>query len=71
MIEHALVKAIIITKVIEMISAKYCLSLNASRNLFYNSKTLKLLEDNKTCLYSQSPLYIFSLFQEEHNKKRS
>jgi len=68
MIEHSLVKAIIITRVIEMISSKYCLSLNASRKLFYNSNTIKLIEDNNTGLYSQSPLYNFSLFQEEYLK---
>jgi len=66
---HSLVKAIIITKVVEMISKEYCLSLDDSRDLFYKSKTLKLLEDNKTGLYAQSPLYNFSLFQEEYEKK--
>jgi len=68
MIEHSLVKAIIISGVIEMISKKYCLSLNASRDLFYHSNTIKLLEDNRTGLYGQSTLYNFSLFQEEYEK---
>jgi len=69
--KHLFAKIILISKVVELISKEYSLSLDEARNLFYKSKTIKLLNNNNTHLYSQSPLYNFSLFEEEYNKKRS
>lgn len=65
MIEHSLVKATIIPVVIKMIQEKYSLSEEEAFNEFYLSRTAKNLSDESTGLYGQSPLFIFSLFEEE------
>jgi len=60
---HVLAKTIIITKVIELIARKYSLSLREARDLLFQSPLIKLIEDDETGLYGQSPLYCFSLFE--------
>ena len=37
------------------------LSLNEAMNLFYNSKTFRLLINPETGLYYQSPIYVFDV----------
>ena len=64
--DHSTVKALIIPEVIKMISDKYKVSLEQAMDDFYMSKTCALLSDDNTDLYSQSALYIFSLFESEN-----
>ena len=68
--EHTLVKIVISSHVIEYIAEKYKLTIDESRDLFYNSETVKLLADDETGLYGESFLYVFSLFVEEMNTKK-
>ena len=66
---HALSKTILIDKVIELIAQKSKVSLDMARHSLYNSNVIDLIDDDETGLYGQSPLYIFSLFDEERNKQ--
>ena len=67
---HQSSKTILISKVIELITKKYNYSIHEARNIFYKSNVIKLIEDDETGLYGESPLYVFSLFEEENNLKR-
>lgn len=62
---HNLSKSILIVKVTELIAEKYHLSLAYARDKLYSSDTIKLIEDDETGLYGESPLYVFSLFEKE------
>ena len=62
---HNLSKSILIVKVTELIAEKYHLSLTEARDKLYSSDTIKLIEDDETGLYGESPLYVFSLFEKE------
>ena len=66
---HVLSKTIIITKVTELIAEKYNMPLEDARNLLYGSNIIKLIEDDETGLYGDSPLYAFSLFEQEYQKR--
>lgn len=63
--EHYLIRATIIPKVVEMIQERYHLTEQDALRAFYQSATGASLADDKTGLYGQSPLYIFGLFKEE------
>ena len=63
--DHTLSKTILITKVIELIAEKRRISLDEARDSFYKSETIKLLDDDETCLYGESPLYLLSLYEHE------
>lgn len=67
-IQHTLAKSIIITRVIEMIASNQHIRIDEARTLFFKSKTIKLLEVDETGLYVDSPLYVYSLFEEETKK---
>ena len=62
---HQLAKTILIVKVTELIAEKYRISLSEARDKLYSSDLINLIEDNETGLYGESPLYAFSLFEEE------
>ena len=68
--EHILAKTIIISRVVELISANYKVSLDEARDLLYKSETLKKIVDDETGLYGESPLYSFSLFEQEMKDKK-
>ena len=61
---HHLAKIILITKVSELISNKYKISISDARDRLYSSSIIKLIEDDETGLYGESPQYVFSLFEE-------
>ena len=61
--KHVLSKTILITQTIELIAKKYKLSLEEARNRFYESNVVELLDDDETGLYSQSALYLLSLYE--------
>ena len=67
---HALSKTIIFASVVEMIAEKDHISLHEARDRFYNSDLIKLFNDDSLGLYGESPLYIFSLFQEENELRQ-
>jgi hypothetical protein len=62
---HGLIKATIIPEVIRLITEKYSISEEKALNMFYTSATAASLDDDETGLYGQSPLYIFSIFNDE------
>ena len=68
MMEHVLSKTILITKVTELIAEEYRTSISQARDRLYQSETIKLIDDDETGLYGESPLYVFSLFQKEQKK---
>ena len=61
---HVLSKTILISKVVEMIAQKERIPLKYARNLLYCSDLIRLIEDDETGLYGESPLYVFSLFEQ-------
>ena len=60
---HDISKTIIAYQTIELIAENYKLSIQDARDKFYNSEVVDLLEDNETCLYGQSALYLLSLYE--------
>ena len=62
---NQLAKAILITKVSELISEKYLLPISAARDMLYKSKIVDLIDDENTGLYGESPQYVLSLFEKE------
>ena len=66
--EHVLSKTILITETIELIAKKYRISLKEARDRFYSSQVIELLDDDETGLYSQSALYLLSLYEEKSSK---
>lgn len=66
--EHQLAKTLLITKVIELIANKYSISISEARDILYDSNVIELIDDDETGLYGESPLYVFSLFEQEKRK---
>lgn len=60
--EHVLAKTILISQTIELIAKKYKLSIGESRNRFYQSDVIDMLDDDETGLYGESALYLLSLY---------
>lgn len=67
--EHVLSKTILISQTIELIAKKYKLSIEEARDRFYNSKVIKMLDDDETGLYGESALYLLSLYEKYLNEK--
>ena len=65
---HALIRATITPKVIEMIAEWLEIEEAEALDVFYGSTTAASLADDETGLYGQSPLFTFSLFREEWEK---
>lgn len=68
---HQLAKTIIITRVTELITKKYRLSIEEARDRLYQSRLIDLIDDDELGLYGESPLYVFSLYENEVSKKAS
>lgn len=66
--EHVLSKTILISQTVELIAAKYKLSIEEARNRFYNSGVVEMLDDDETGLYGQSALYLLSLYEQKTAK---
>ena len=66
---HKLAKALLISKVSELIAEKHRISIDEARDLLYESPIIDLIDDDETGLYGDSPLYVFSLFETEYKKK--
>ena len=67
---HELSKTILITKVTELIAKEYRISISKARDMLYNSDVIKLIDDDETGLYGESPLFVFSLFQKEQKNSQ-
>lgn len=63
---HELSKTILITKVTELIAEEYRISISQARDMLFDSEIINLIDNDETGLYGESPLYVFSLFQEKH-----
>ena len=66
--EHVLSKTILISQTIELIAKKYKLSIEEARDAFYQSDIIEMLDDDKTGLYGESPLYLLSIFDKQYKK---
>ena len=66
--EHQLAKTLLIAKVIELIANRYSISISEARDMLYDSTVIELIDDDETGLYGESPLYVFSLFEQEKRK---
>lgn len=64
---NQLAKAILITKVTELISEKFLVPVDVARDLLFNSNVIDLIEDENTGLYGESPQYVYSLFESQMN----
>ena len=64
--QHKLSKTLLIVKVTELIAAKYNISISEARDRLYKSNIIDLIDDDETGLYGESPLYVFSLFEQEN-----
>ena len=69
--DHSAVRSLVLHEVLKLISNKYKISLEHAMSDFYQSGTGAAFADDETDLYSQSPLYIFSLYEYEKSQKRA
>jgi len=67
--KHTLAKIILVSNVIELIASRYNVNLDEARDMFYKSKLSLLLDDDSLGLYGESPLYLFSMFEQLYNPK--
>lgn len=63
--EHYLIRATIIPDIVILIKEEYHITEKEALKAFYTSATGESLADDKTGLYGQSVLYIFSLYKQE------
>lgn len=68
--EHKLAKILLITEVTELIAAHYRLQISDARDRLYDSDIINFIDDDETGLYGESPLYIFSLFEQEQKQAK-
>ena len=68
--EHKLAKILLITEVTELIAAHYRLQISDARERLYDSDIINFIDDDETGLYGESPLYIFSLFEQEQKQAK-
>jgi len=53
-----------------MLIKKYNVSLSEALDVLYNSETFEKLQDERTGLYFQSPVYVFDFLQKELSRKQ-
>lgn len=53
-----------------MLIKKYNVSLSEALDVLYNSETFEKLQDERTGLYFQSPVYVFDFLQKELSCKQ-
>ena len=68
---HATVRTLILPDIIRLLMEKYGWTEEEALDRFYLSATGANFSDDATGLYGQSPLYIFHLFEEEMEGKKS
>ena len=67
---HLLAKTIIVNRVIELIEKEYKLTHAEASMKLLESEVLDLVDDDETGLYGESPLYVFSIFEQYEQKKK-
>ncbi|MDD4097845.1 MAG: hypothetical protein PHC30_03655 [Lentisphaeria bacterium] len=67
MIEHNLVRATVIPKIVKLICRYYSIDEDLALQRFYESKIAKNYTDDETGLYGQSALHIAGLFVMEQD----
>lgn len=67
--EHLLSKTLLISKVVELIAEMEGISIAEARDEFYKSEVIKLLDDDSSGLYGESPLYILSIYEQKKKGK--
>jgi hypothetical protein len=65
---HSSEKEIVVSEVIKLIANQFSIPKKNAETAFNASNTALILDDDRTGLYKQGPLYVFSLFIKEHNK---
>ena len=68
---HELIKATVIPDIVKMIQDTYGISEDMALGRFFRSVTYLNYDDDKTGLYGQSALHIFSLYAQEQNRVRT
>ena len=53
-----------------MLIKKYNVSLSEALDILYNSETCEKLQDERTGLYFQSPVYVFDFLQKELSRNQ-
>ena len=53
-----------------MLIKKYNVSLSEALDILYNSETFEKLQDERTGLYFQSPVYVFDFLLKELSRKQ-
>ena len=66
---RSITKMLIIIQVSEMIAKELKITLSEARNLFYSSYVCKILDDESSGLYGESPQRTFQLFIKEYKNK--
>lgn len=67
---YELAKTILIVKVSELIAENFHISIAEARDRLYKSKLIKLIDDDETGLYGESPLYAFSIYEREIDSQK-
>lgn len=62
---HYLIRATIVPEIVQMIMKNFQVNETEALDIVYTSKTGELLSKDESGLYGQSPLYIYSLIEEE------
>lgn len=63
---HALIKTLIVADVIELIAKKQKINLKEATKIYYTSNTAKMMSNDETAMYGDSPLNVFSVFERYH-----
>lgn len=64
MMEHTIVKAILISDVVELIASNYKIAIEEARDRLYSSPVIDWIDDDDTGLYGDSAYYIFSVYEQ-------
>ena len=66
---HGTIRAATLPTILNLIMEEYEVGDDEALKMFYESHIGKCYADDESGLYGQSALYVFSLFQEEHQQK--
>mgnify|MGYP000053681529 CR=1 FL=1 len=68
-VEHSTVRTAMLPTILKLIAKEYGIDEETAFERFYTSKTGECYADDRTGLYSQSALYILSLYKHEVSEK--
>ena len=61
--DHTMMRVLLITSICEMAADKYKISVKEAREKLYRTGVAALIEDDENGLYGDSPVYLFSQFE--------